>query len=96
MESSAMKSSRARGPERGRSVPSVSDAPEIRRAAGLTQVELATALNTSQGQISRIERQSDLLVSTLIAYLTALGVEASLVVLVGGKTIAQELTEGRR
>ena len=72
------------------------DLAEIRRAAGLTQVELATALGTSQGQISRIERQSDMLVSTLIAYLTALGVEASLVVLVGGKTIAQELTEGRR
>ena len=74
----------------------VIDLAEIRRAAGLTQVELATALHTSQGQISRIERQSDLLVSTLIAYLTALGVEASLVVSVGGKTIAQELTEGRR
>jgi transcriptional regulator with XRE-family HTH domain len=74
----------------------VIDLPEIRRAAGRTQVELATALNTSQGQISRIERQSDLLVSTLRAYLTALGVEASLVVSVGGKRIAQELTEGRR
>jgi transcriptional regulator with XRE-family HTH domain len=72
------------------------DLPEIRRAAGRTQVELATALNTSQGQISRIERQSDLLLSTLRAYLTALGAEASLVVSVGGKTIAQELTEGRR
>ena len=72
------------------------DLPEIRRAAGRTQVELALAMNTSQGQISRIERQSDLLVSTLSAYLTALGVEASLVVLVGGKTIAQELPEGRR
>jgi hypothetical protein len=57
---------------------------------------MATALGASQGQISRIERQSDMLVSTLIAYLTALGVEASLVVLVGGKTIAQELTDGRR
>jgi transcriptional regulator with XRE-family HTH domain len=74
----------------------VIDLVEIRRAAGLTQVELATALGTSQGQISRIERQSDLLLSTLIAYLTALGVEASLVVVVGGKTIAQELTERRR
>jgi transcriptional regulator with XRE-family HTH domain len=74
----------------------VIDLPEIRRAAGRTQVELATALNTSQGQISRIERQSDLLLSTLRAYLTALGVEASLVVSVGGKPIAQELTEGRR
>jgi transcriptional regulator with XRE-family HTH domain len=74
----------------------VIDLAEIRRAAGRTQVELATALDTSQGQISRIERQSDLLLSTLRAYLTALGVEASLVVSVGGKTIAQELTEGRR
>jgi transcriptional regulator with XRE-family HTH domain len=73
----------------------VIDLGEIRRAAGRTQVELATALDTSQGQISRIERQSDLLLSTLRAYLTALGVEASLVVSVGGKTIAQELTEGR-
>ena len=72
------------------------DLPEIRRAAGRTQVELATALNTSQGQISRIERQSDLLVSTLRAYLTALGVEASLVVSIGGETISQDLTEGRR
>jgi transcriptional regulator with XRE-family HTH domain len=74
----------------------VIDLVEIRRAAGLTQVELATALGTSQGQISRIERQSDMLVSTLIAYLTALGVEARLVVKVGRKTIAQELTEGQR
>ena len=72
------------------------DLAEIRRAVGRTQVELATALDTSQGQISRIERQSDLLLSTLRAYLTALGVEASLVVSVGGKTIAQELTGGRR
>jgi transcriptional regulator with XRE-family HTH domain len=74
----------------------VIDLAEVRRAALRTQVELANALGTSQGQISRIERQSDLLLSTLRAYLTALGVEASLVVSVGEKTIAQELTEGRR
>ena len=72
------------------------DLAELRRTAGVTQVQLATALNTSQGQISRIERQNDMLLSTLIAYLTALGVEARLVVLVGGKTIRQERIEGRR
>lgn len=72
------------------------DLREIRRAAGLTQVELANALNTSQAQISRIERQSDLLLSTLRAYLSALGVEASLLVSVSGQTIAQQLSEGRR
>jgi transcriptional regulator with XRE-family HTH domain len=74
----------------------VIDLAELRRESGVTQVQLAEALATSQGQISRIERQSDMLLSTLIAYLTALGVEASLVVLVDGKTIAQELTQGRR
>jgi transcriptional regulator with XRE-family HTH domain len=74
----------------------VIDLAELRRRAGVTQVQLAEALATSQGQISRIERQNDMLLSTLIAYLTALGVQASLVVTVGGKTIAQELTEGRR
>jgi len=72
------------------------DLPELRRAAGLTQVELATAMRTSQGQISRIERQSDLLLSTLAAYLTALGVHANLVVTVRGTTLEYELTEGRR
>ncbi|HKH51968.1 MAG TPA: helix-turn-helix transcriptional regulator [Mycobacterium sp.] len=72
------------------------DLAEIRRAVGVTQVQLADALATSQGQISRIERQSDMLLSTLSAYLTALGVEASLVVSVGPETIAYELTEGRR
>jgi transcriptional regulator with XRE-family HTH domain len=72
------------------------DLAQVRRSAGRTQVELAAALGTSQGQISRIERQSDLLLSTLIAYLIALGAEASLVVAVGGKRIEQELTKGGR
>ena len=72
------------------------DLVELRRAAGVTQVQLADALATTQGQISRIERQNDMLLSTLIAYLSALGADASLVVLVGGKTISQSLTEVRR
>jgi transcriptional regulator with XRE-family HTH domain len=74
----------------------VIDLAELRRAAGVTQVQLAVVLATSQGQISRIERQSDMLLSTLRAYLTALGAEASLVVSMDGKTVAQELTERRR
>jgi len=61
----------------------------------VTQVQLAAALNTSQGQISRIERQSDMLLSTLSAYLTALGVNASLVVEVGKETETYGLTPGR-
>jgi transcriptional regulator with XRE-family HTH domain len=73
----------------------VIDLAEIRRAAGRTQVELATALDTSQGQISRIEHQSDLLLSTLRAYLTALGVDAQIVVEVGEQTVTYNLTARR-
>jgi transcriptional regulator with XRE-family HTH domain len=69
---------------------------ELRRAIGVTQVQLADALATSQGQISRTERQDDMLLSTLSAYLNALGVEAKLVVSFGGTTITQVLTEGGR
>jgi transcriptional regulator with XRE-family HTH domain len=74
----------------------VFDLSSIRQAAGVTQVQLAAALNTSQGQISRIERQSDMLLSTLSAYLTALVVEAQIIVDVGGQTMTYDLTaQGR-
>jgi transcriptional regulator with XRE-family HTH domain len=74
----------------------VIDLVELRRAAGMTQMQLADALATTQGQVSRLERQSDMLLSTLSAYLTALGVQARLVVLVDGTTITQEITEARQ
>jgi transcriptional regulator with XRE-family HTH domain len=35
------------------------DLTSVRRAAGLTQVELAANLGVGQAQISKIERQSD-------------------------------------
>jgi len=74
----------------------VIDLSSIRAAAGMTQVQLAVALHTSQGQISRIERQSDMLLSTLSAYLTALGVDARIIVEVAGQTITHDLTAPRR
>jgi hypothetical protein len=61
----------------------------------VVQEPTAAALNTSQGQISRIERQSDMLLSTLSAYLTALGVEAKIIVEVGEQTLMYDLTGGR-
>ena len=54
------------------------DLATIRRAAGVTQVQLAERLGITQGQVSRTERQADVLLSTLVAYLRALGVEAEL------------------
>jgi transcriptional regulator with XRE-family HTH domain len=70
----------------------VIDLSEIRRIAGVTQVQLAAALNTSQGQISRIECQSDMLLSTLSAYLTALGTSARLTINVNGQAVEYDLT----
>jgi transcriptional regulator with XRE-family HTH domain len=72
----------------------VIDLANLRRTAGVTQVELAEALGTSQGQISRMERQQDMLVSTLASYLTALGVDAKVVVDAGEHTVTYDLTAG--
>lgn len=71
------------------------DLASVRRSAGMTQVQLAAALKTSQGQISRFERQSDIHLSTLSAYLNALGVTARIVVEVDGRTVTYDLTVGR-
>ena len=45
----------------------------VREGLGKTQSDVARALDTDQGEISRIERRSDLLVSTLHRYAEALG-----------------------
>lgn len=46
---------------------------EIRQARGVTQVELARALGTNQPNVSRVERTSDPHLSSLRAYVEALG-----------------------
>jgi transcriptional regulator with XRE-family HTH domain len=61
----------------------------------MTQTELATKLGVGQAAVSKIERQSDMLISTLASYLRALGVHASLVVEVGQQTVTYELTAAR-
>lgn len=52
----------------------------LRQAAELTQVELARKLGVSQAAVSRIEQPHDLLLSTLNAYLQAVGGHARVVV----------------
>jgi transcriptional regulator with XRE-family HTH domain len=71
------------------------DLAAIRRATGLTQTELAANLGVGQAQISKIERQADMLISTLASYLAALDVDAKLVAVVGKETVTYDLTEGR-
>jgi DNA-binding XRE family transcriptional regulator len=45
----------------------------IREKRELTQTDLARVLETSQANVSRIERQRDLYLSTLAGYVAALG-----------------------
>jgi DNA-binding transcriptional regulator YiaG len=61
----------------------------VRHAAGLTQVELAKALNVSQGAVARTEGRGDMLLSTLKAYLEAAGARAVLLVELADGTVAQ-------
>ncbi len=71
------------------------DLAAIRRPTGLTQTELAANLGVGQAQVSKIERQDDMLISTLASYLAALGVEAKLVVQMGDQTVTYDLTVER-
>lgn len=46
---------------------------EIRKAVGLTQVEIASALGQGQGSVSKIENEADMYLSTLRKYIEAMG-----------------------
>lgn len=48
---------------------------ELRRARSLTQEQLAATMRVSQAQVSRVENQADLYLSTLRSYIEALGGE---------------------
>jgi DNA-binding transcriptional regulator YiaG len=52
----------------------------LRQAAELTQVELARRMGVTQAAISRMEQPHDLLLSTLNAYLQAIGGTARMIV----------------
>ena len=65
----------------------------IRKAAQMTQVEVARKLGVGQGVVSRLEHRDDMLLSTLYDYLMATGAEgASIVVTVHGHRIELDLS----
>lgn len=53
---------------------------DIRKAKDLTQVQLAATLGVQQATVAKYERQSDLLLSTLKGYVSAMGGTLKLVV----------------
>lgn len=52
---------------------------ELRRARAQTQQELAISLNVNQAWVSKLERQTDMYLSTLRGYVEALGGELEIV-----------------
>jgi transcriptional regulator with XRE-family HTH domain len=52
---------------------------ELRRARSLTQVAVAKNLNMTQDAVSRLEKRTDVLISTLSRYIEAMGGKLSLV-----------------
>lgn len=52
----------------------------LRKAAGLTQAKISQELNMPQSNVSRLEKNSDMLLSTLQGYIAALGGKLSLTV----------------
>lgn len=60
---------------------------ELRESRGLTQTELAAALEQTQANVSRVERQRDLYLSTLADYVRALGGELEVNAVFDGERI---------
>ena len=52
---------------------------ELRKALMLTQEDLACSLNIKQATVSKIERQSDMYISTLRRFLSAMGAELKII-----------------
>jgi hypothetical protein len=53
---------------------------ELRQAAGLTQARVSKALKMPQSNVSRLEKNSDMLISTLRSYVEAMGGKLNLTV----------------
>lgn len=58
---------------------------ELRKARELTQTQLAERLQVNQVSIAKLEKRSDLLLSTLRSYVRGMGGELDLVVRFPGK-----------
>jgi DNA-binding XRE family transcriptional regulator len=53
---------------------------ELRQVAGKAQADIATALNIKEPSVSKVEKQTDMYLSTLRSYVEAIGGELDLVV----------------
>ena len=65
--------SQARVEQRVRKALAAMPMDELRQARSLTQAQLAEILNVSQGAVSKVERRTDMYISTLRSYVRAMG-----------------------
>lgn len=64
------------------------DLVRARRATGMTQEDVAAVMRTTQENISRIERQRDVRVSTLVEFVRAQGGEVEITAVFDGIRIS--------
>lgn len=64
---------------------------ELRERQGMTQKDVAEALRVSQTNVSKIERQQEIYVSTVQRYIAALGGELRLCAVLGNDEVPLEL-----
>jgi transcriptional regulator with XRE-family HTH domain len=69
---------------------------ELRRAAGKTQVELAAAMGIQQPNVSKLESQDDMQISTLRQIVEALGGQLEIIARLPGESVALRLSEFRK
>ncbi len=64
---------------------------QLRQEIGLTQQQMADALDVAQSQLSRMEHRQDHVLSTLRRYVRALGGDLEVVAVVGDKRVKLSL-----
>ena len=73
------KASQARAARRTREMLKQMPLHELRRARGLSQETLASVLNVRQASVSKIERRTDMYISTLRSHIQAMGGDLEIV-----------------
>ena len=68
---------------------------ELRERQGMTQKDVAAALHVSQTNVSKIERQKELYLSTVQRYVAALGFELRLCAVSDGEEVPLELVAAK-
>ena len=86
---------RARVDEYRRLMDAVLTLYRVREERGMTQVDVAKALDVTQGNVSRIENSPDVYVSTLRRYVEALGGHLELTAVFDDQVVPLDLASGQ-